>query len=285
MFGHDCAATERLLIQSVMIEKWNATEMACTYGRYNDGEVVLLICAYNVKGAVVGEAIYEESQSGKYMCDEGSPCGTNGTCTADNLCRVPVYNPDALLPIYTPSLSCTNPPFMNQFSRYYALNLHNYYRRLVASGWAESKLTQHTPRAARMQVLTARIRSTCKFQCDPCPSLYEALSPPELGVPREFRMVSYTGMSQSYECSLEEVANENVKKCEKQLVNKNSVDTGSNVHIIEDVNITIEAAIERAIGEWFGQLQEYEMDPYSSWTEDPTVKDCANVRIDLFYVS
>ncbi|VDL65483.1 unnamed protein product, partial [Nippostrongylus brasiliensis] len=81
----------------------------------------------------------------------------------------------------------------------------------------------------------------------------------------------------SYECSPEEVANENVKKCEKQSVNKNSVDTGSNVHIIEDVSVTKEAALERAIGEWFKQLQEYGMDPHSSWTEDPTVKDCANI--------
>ncbi|VDL67892.1 unnamed protein product, partial [Nippostrongylus brasiliensis] len=175
--------------------KWNATEYACTFGSYNKGNDVLLICAYNVKGAVVGETIFEEARNGKYACDEGTQCGTDGKCDGW-LCNVPVSNPDTVLPIYTPALLCNDLPFMSQFARYYALNQHNFYRRFVASGWAENKLTRFTPRAAKMEAL-------------------------------------------SYDCSLEEAASEDVRKCERRADDtENNSDTGRNVQIINDVNMT-----------------------------------------------
>ncbi|WKY11919.1 hypothetical protein Q1695_003472 [Nippostrongylus brasiliensis] len=218
--------------------KWNATEFACTYKLYNDEAIIMLMCAYNVKGAVVGEAIYEKANDGKYLCDEGAQCGTNGTCVG-NLCRESVSDPDVLLPIYSPTMSCASRTFMNQFSRYYALNLHNYYRRLVASGWAENKLTRFTLRAARMEALT-------------------------------------------YDCSLEEAAEENVKKCERQPSKHTSADTGSNIKVIDDVGLSKEAALERATGEWFSQLHKYGMDPNSVWTENATIRDCANMVHDKY---
>ncbi|VDL78176.1 unnamed protein product [Nippostrongylus brasiliensis] len=124
--------------------------MACAYKSFNSGNSVRLICAYNARAGVVGEPIFE---SGNGICPEGTRCGDNGTCVSD-LCRVPNPNPDVLLPIYTPSLQCSDSSLMSQFSRYYAVNLHNYYRRLIASGWAESKLTVFAPRASGMSALS-----------------------------------------------------------------------------------------------------------------------------------
>ncbi|WKY13139.1 hypothetical protein Q1695_004170 [Nippostrongylus brasiliensis] len=132
--------------EELQVLKWNSTEMACAYRSFDSGNSVRLICAYNARGDVVGQQIYEE---GNGTCEEGTQCGDNGTCVYD-LCRVPTTNPDVLLPIYNPSLTCSNSALMSQFSRYYALNMHNYFRRLVASGWAQSKLTLFTPRAAGM---------------------------------------------------------------------------------------------------------------------------------------
>ncbi|WKY13076.1 hypothetical protein Q1695_004132 [Nippostrongylus brasiliensis] len=228
------------LLQATNMAKWNATETACTYRIYDTGNTVWMLCVFNVKGAVDGETIYEKAKDGQYKCVDGAQCGTDGTCH-EELCNVPNSNPDTLLSIYTPDLSCRNLPYMKQFSRYYALNLHNYYRRLVASGWAENKLTRFTPRASKMEAL-------------------------------------------SYDCSLEEAANENVMKCERQpsTFGKVSADSGSNVYIIDDINITKEAALERAVVEWFGELSTHGVDPTSPWTGHPTVKNCANVMHDQY---
>ncbi|WKY13138.1 hypothetical protein Q1695_004170 [Nippostrongylus brasiliensis] len=73
--------------------KWNSTEMACAYRSFDSGNSVRLICAYNARGDVVGQQIYEE---GNGTCEEGTQCGDNGTCVYD-LCRVPTTNPGIML--------------------------------------------------------------------------------------------------------------------------------------------------------------------------------------------
>ncbi|WKY13062.1 hypothetical protein Q1695_004124 [Nippostrongylus brasiliensis] len=69
--------------------KWNATETACSFGSYDNGNSAMMICAYNVKGAVVGETIYEIAKAGEYPCKEGTECGTDGKCV-NGLCKVPI---------------------------------------------------------------------------------------------------------------------------------------------------------------------------------------------------
>ncbi|VDL80139.1 unnamed protein product [Nippostrongylus brasiliensis] len=44
----------------------------------------------------------------------------------------------------------------------------------------------------------------------------------------------------------------------------------------------LELTFTQAVGEWFRQLQEYGIDPCSSWTEDATVKDCANIMYESY---
>ncbi|VDL74229.1 unnamed protein product [Nippostrongylus brasiliensis] len=160
--------------------------MACSVGPYNDGESILLICAYNVRGAVVGETIYEIAKAGEYPCKDGTKCGTDGTCVS-SLCNVPIRIHDTLLPIFKPTLSCTDLPFMSQFSRYYALNLHNYY-------------------------------------------------------------------------------------------------SGTNVEVIDDVNITREAALERAVTGWFNLLRRIDMDPNTPWEDVQGVRSSANMLHDNYNV-
>ncbi|VDL81737.1 unnamed protein product [Nippostrongylus brasiliensis] len=87
---------------------------------------------------------------------------------------------------------------------------------------------------------------------------------------------------QTYDCSLEEAANENVKKCERQPAKLLPADTGSNIKVIDDVGLSKEAALERATGEWFSQLHKYGMDPNSVWTENATIRDCANMVHDKY---
>ncbi|WKY13060.1 hypothetical protein Q1695_004124 [Nippostrongylus brasiliensis] len=218
--------------------KWNATETACSFGSYDNGNSAMMICAYNVKGAVVGETIYEIAKAGEYPCKEGTECGTDGKCV-NGLCKVPIGIHDTLLPIFKPTLSCKSLPYMSQFSRYYALNLHNYYRSLVATGWAENKLTLFTPRAAKMEAL-------------------------------------------SYDCQLEEAANENAKKCEgAEMISKYS---GTNVEVINDVNITREAALERAVTGWFNLLRRFDMDPNTTWEDIQSVWSSANMLHDKYNV-
>ncbi|VDL75141.1 unnamed protein product [Nippostrongylus brasiliensis] len=135
-------------LKNVML-KWNSTEMACAYRTFDSGDSMRLICAYNVKAGVIGQPIFE---AGNEACTDGAKCGDDGTCF-NMLCRVRTLNPDVVLPIYSPQLTCFNSSLMSQFSRYYAVNVHNYYRRLIASGWAENKLTLFTPRAAGMAAL------------------------------------------------------------------------------------------------------------------------------------
>uniref|UniRef100_A0A0N4Y658 C-type lectin domain-containing protein n=1 Tax=Nippostrongylus brasiliensis TaxID=27835 RepID=A0A0N4Y658_NIPBR len=69
--------------------KWNSTEMACAYRSFDSGNSVRLICAYNARGDVVGQQIYQE---GNGTCPQGTQCGDNGTCVYD-LCRVPTTKP------------------------------------------------------------------------------------------------------------------------------------------------------------------------------------------------
>ncbi|RCN43634.1 SCP-like protein [Ancylostoma caninum] len=123
---------------------------ACTYHPCSNSKMSFL-CVYSQDGKGNAGNLYENG------ADKTQICGSCANTCVVSLCNVA---PAALLPIDT---MCQNNPnsktLMTDDLRNQALNMHNYYRRVLASGWAkDAKLIYAKPSQA-MPALTA-------YDCD-----------------------------------------------------------------------------------------------------------------------
>ncbi|WKY02630.1 hypothetical protein Q1695_016138 [Nippostrongylus brasiliensis] len=159
--------------------KWNATQMACVYRPCTDAANAgnqFLYCAFNVNGAVTGQDIYEQAGANDNYCGQVDPAKQlcSGTCSKQytNLCITNAAPPpaQAVLDFVLPNTTATEcfnlNPRSDQFFRYTALMMHNYYRKQVARGWAKDK-SGYIPPAASMNELT--------FDCDYLNKTYSLL--------------------------------------------------------------------------------------------------------------
>ncbi|EYB93396.1 hypothetical protein Y032_0183g962 [Ancylostoma ceylanicum] len=130
---------------------FESDSFACTYHPCSNSKMSFL-CVYSKDGKGNGGNLY--SSGGADTAQLCAECAN--TCEA-GLCNVA---PAALLPTGT---MCQNKPntkdLMTDDLRNQALNMHNYYRRVLASGWAkDAKLTYAKPSQA-MPALT-------QYDCD-----------------------------------------------------------------------------------------------------------------------
>ncbi|KAL6729084.1 hypothetical protein Aduo_000171 [Ancylostoma duodenale] len=114
---------------------FNSTIMACAYD--NCGSSTKLLCLYNKKPAA-NKPLYENGT----MCD-GCDC-VNRLCQTD--------------PLHIADPSTCKKALMTDEMKKTAENMHNYYRRLIVTGWAEDPNSKYAPRASKMNYLT--------FDCD-----------------------------------------------------------------------------------------------------------------------
>ncbi|KAL6729085.1 hypothetical protein Aduo_000172 [Ancylostoma duodenale] len=114
-----------------------STIMACAYDRCDSS--TKLLCLYNRKPGK-NKPLYEKGD----MCT-----GANCKCI-DRLCQSD--------PKYVADPSTCKKALMTDEMEETAVNMHNYYRRLIATGWAEDPKSIYAPRASKMNYV--------KFDCD-----------------------------------------------------------------------------------------------------------------------
>ncbi|EYC15892.1 hypothetical protein Y032_0035g3030 [Ancylostoma ceylanicum] len=122
--------------------------VGCSYN-WCSGKLYL-VCFYNNE-ATAGD-LYEEGDT----CSKCPPNDDSSNCFV-GLCRVDptVYAPASKI-CTDPALANAN--LMTDELRHEALNMHNYYRRLLATGWAEDKKLKYAKPAAAMPEL--------KYNCE-----------------------------------------------------------------------------------------------------------------------
>ncbi|RCN41845.1 SCP-like protein [Ancylostoma caninum] len=132
----------------------NAASFACSYAKCRGGTE--LLCIYDKRGAEDGRILYPQAVDASKACNG---CSTAAPCV-NRLCQAKIIPATE-----APSL-CKFGGTTSDMSET-ALNMHNYYRRLLASGWAVDKFSVYAPPAKRMLPL--------KYDCNSEQSLgYEA---------------------------------------------------------------------------------------------------------------
>ncbi|WKY13065.1 hypothetical protein Q1695_004126 [Nippostrongylus brasiliensis] len=163
--------------------KWNATEIGCAFKINPKEDTARVICAYNVKGGVIGEAIYEKATGGNNSCDEGAQCGANGTC--DNLlCNVPTSNPGKS------STSCYNPSpsWLDDYSRRGLIRLPSCSPECIDKE-AQDFFSKEAKTNAELRSQCYKIRCPCLCK-DVCQN-----------IPGSFRMISGSTCSDYARCA------------------------------------------------------------------------------------
>ncbi|KAK6727985.1 hypothetical protein RB195_005567 [Necator americanus] len=130
----------------IMVNK-DATGFACTYDKCSSG--AQLLCVYDKKPAANAD-LYTKGTAASDVC---SVCANAATCK--NFLCSPTYDSSATLP----DDKCTNKgdDGMTLDLQNMAVNMHNYYRRQLATGWG-SQMSGYAPTAKQMNLL--------KYDCD-----------------------------------------------------------------------------------------------------------------------
>ncbi|KAK6733575.1 hypothetical protein RB195_017369 [Necator americanus] len=106
---------------------FNTNAFACSYTNCKNG--LKLLCLYNKNGNQVDKKLYYAAASKDVACDN---CDANVECV-NMLCQPP-FTLSADNP-----LTCADDAMTNDMTNT-ALYMHNYYRGLLGSGWAEDKI-------------------------------------------------------------------------------------------------------------------------------------------------
>ncbi|VDM82868.1 unnamed protein product [Strongylus vulgaris] len=143
-----------------MMANSKTTAIACTYGKCTDGSNKLL-CVYNQKPDIGGD-LYSTVQTIQDTC---SDCPDQ--CYAYLCRRDPAATSASEIPL---SMCSSGSDEMDYYLQKMARDMHNHYRRLVATGWAKDN-QGYAPPAKAMQQLsydcdTIGESSKSKADCD-----------------------------------------------------------------------------------------------------------------------
>ncbi|KAL6731457.1 hypothetical protein Aduo_002324 [Ancylostoma duodenale] len=116
----------------------HSLSLACSYAKCQNG--TQLLCVYEKLGAKTGTVLYPRASDASKAC---FGCPATAPCV-NRLCRTTEFKISA----ETPQL-CEFDSMTNDMSET-ALNMHNYYRRLLANGWAKDKVSVYAPPAKHM---------------------------------------------------------------------------------------------------------------------------------------
>ncbi|KAL6730419.1 hypothetical protein Aduo_001397 [Ancylostoma duodenale] len=126
-----------------------ATAFACTYGTCPGSSDLKLNCIYK-KVLKTNNTIYYKAPSEDKICSDCNSKLTKDVCI-QHLCQQQYTFPGDI-----PTRKCTQYDGMSNNLQAIAVDMHNYYRRLVATGWKKSK-NGYVSRAKAMLGL--------KYQC------------------------------------------------------------------------------------------------------------------------
>ncbi|EPB71049.1 SCP-like protein [Ancylostoma ceylanicum] len=145
-----------------------AKGFACATKVCTGGETELS-CVYDKKLTLAQTPIYTSTANENDIC---SACNSalNPDCIAA-LCQQEYTSPQATLE----NRGCTAHDGLSAGMEVVALNMHNYYRRLVATGWAKDKKSGYAPRAKNMLAMaydctTSNIGDDAKTKVTGCPT-------------------------------------------------------------------------------------------------------------------
>ncbi|KAK6733583.1 hypothetical protein RB195_017374 [Necator americanus] len=112
---------------------------ACSYAKCTSE--IRLLCLYNKLGKVNDQALYEAAANADAACDG---------CPADAPCEARLCQPK--FTIAANDDQCADDGMTNDMTNS-ALYMHNYYRGLLGTGWAEDKISTYAPLAKAMPQL------------------------------------------------------------------------------------------------------------------------------------
>ncbi|VDL63414.1 unnamed protein product [Nippostrongylus brasiliensis] len=164
---------------------WETTDMACAYRNCpDDNTKMIVVCAYNQKGAIISNTVYfKTGKNGPTYCIRPSntqkECLNNIPCLENNMCDATTPNADSLDQLFDGVPVEKDGPDMDQFSRYGALQMHNYYRRTVTRGWAADGKGGYAPSAVDMPLLTynSSLEDSAIVHANKCALALEVLGP------------------------------------------------------------------------------------------------------------
>ncbi|EPB71054.1 hypothetical protein ANCCEY_09846 [Ancylostoma ceylanicum] len=185
------------------------TIMACAYEKCDAS--TKLLCLYNKKPS-----------GNKPLYTAGDMCADAGCKCIDRLCQTE--------PKHIADSSTCKKALMTDEMEKTAVDMHNYYRRLIATGWAEDPKSLYAPRASKMNYLVG-----LSFN----------------GHNNKSGTAMKDTKMQKFDC-------DNLAAPMKTAINKCQVpaDTaGQNVHVINRWDISRQAALEEAITTWYEGLQ------------------------------
>ncbi|KAK6733577.1 hypothetical protein RB195_017370 [Necator americanus] len=124
---------------NMVYEETNA--FACSFAKCSSD--IRLVCIYNKLGKENDKVLYEAAAGADTACDD---CAAGSECVA-RLCQPPFT-----LAAEDPQV-CATDSMTNDMSNM-AVYMHNYYRALLGSGWAEDKISTYAPLAKAMPALS-----------------------------------------------------------------------------------------------------------------------------------
>ncbi|EYC26531.1 hypothetical protein Y032_0010g1207 [Ancylostoma ceylanicum] len=128
--------------------------LGCTY--QTCGRQFYVLCLYGedavTKAAAANNKLYTASTSNPQINDVCKDCGNNaaGKLECEDALCTPAYTP---IVITTGNVCPTCTKDVPEDVRVTALDMHNYYRRLLATGWAEDKKIKYAKPATEMNAL------------------------------------------------------------------------------------------------------------------------------------
>ncbi|KAK6733581.1 hypothetical protein RB195_017373 [Necator americanus] len=149
---------------NMVYEDTNA--FACSFAKCSDN--IRLLCLYNKVGNEANKVLYEKAATADVACDgcaQGSPCQAW-------LCQPP----------FTPAANdeqCADDGMTNDMTNT-ALHMHNYYRGLLGSGWADDKIRTYAPLPKAMPQLMYGCKDLAKEAADKAAACKETPDAPSV---------------------------------------------------------------------------------------------------------
>ncbi|KAL6724600.1 hypothetical protein Aduo_019473 [Ancylostoma duodenale] len=204
---------------------------ACTYDLCNDDPQGIAVCLFNNHKQLENSTLYEPTWNESEIC---SSC--KDTCT-DYLCLQTPYTPVPIRP-----LTCSDDTLTFD-SHNTALWMHNYYRKLLASGWAKD------PKSKGGYATTAK--QMLELNYDWCSG-------------------GTSGATKTYDL---------IKGCPQDNPKATS---GYSLNFLRIQNYTVseQDALEHAIKTWWGQLETAGLGSDTMFNGDPGISSFANMAFD-----
>ncbi|RCN28076.1 SCP-like protein, partial [Ancylostoma caninum] len=223
-------------LEFIVMATATTTGFACTYEFCNNMPRGIIACIYDDKTtdvSVANRIIYQATQNTQEIC---SSCSKN---CIKSLCNVPHT------PVTLPT-TCSDDK-LTQDSNNAALWMHNYYRKLLASGWAKDKKSKSG------YALTAKKMLKLEYDCAPAAG----------GISN--------GATKTYDL---------IKDCPKSGNPTPSNGYSMNFLRLKNHTISEQEALEQAIKKWWGVLETKGLGSENTFSDNSEIASFAKMAHD-----